>query len=272
VSGRLLDVRDRFLDLWDHVATMPRRAFIYAALALAVPLPAYALSSGDAPESAPAALSVSVLLDRCGLLETEIVCKLDVSYGEIAGATSYTASVTRADGSVVDYGEVGGGDTSLWVPYVGAGTYSVEIAAYGDPPQPGGRPDLLSRDLSTAQGRTPGSPQPLERSVRPGYAEPDVAVGGGTGDRGAGGEPVHEPPAPECQEVEPPASEEPPLDSDGDGVPDDLEGVEARPGEAPPDAESADPTSAALGDVPEPTAAAPAAEASLPDSVDCPDE
>jgi hypothetical protein len=262
VSGRLLDVRDRLLNGWDHVATMPRRAFIYAALALAVPLPAYALSSGDAPESAPAALSVSVLLDRCGLLETEIVCKLDVSYGEIAGATSYTASVTRADGSVVDYGEVGGGDTSLWVPYVGSGTYSVQIAAYGDSPRPGGDPRLLSRDYSSTEGRTPGRADPSGGAVEPGYVEPGTPRGGLESSEGAtGDEQGSESPAPECEQTAPPAEE--PADADGDGVPDEQETAES-------EGDSAEGSAAPLADVPEATAAALEAEGDLPESVDCP--
>jgi hypothetical protein len=258
--GRLLDLRDHLLNAWDHVAVMPRRVFLYAALALAIPLPAFALGEGVG-ESAPAALEVSVSLDRCGLLETEVVCKLDVSYGEVPGAVRYTASVTRADGSVVDYGDVGGGGTSLWVPYVGSGTYSVEIAAYGPPEQAGGRPELLSRDTSFAQGRAPGRVSPSQRTVTPQQAEPSEAPDEGAGEPGAGGEPSGEPPAPECsEELEPP-----PLDSDGDGVPDAEE-----PSEEP------EPTAADEGapGAAEPAVSAPEAEvqaeAELPESVDCP--
>jgi hypothetical protein len=239
--GRLLDLRDHLLNAWDHVAVMPRRVFLYAALALAIPLPAFALGEGVG-ESAPAALEVSVSLDRCGLLETEVVCKLDVSYGEVPGAVRYTASVTRADGSVVDYGDVGGGGTSLWVPYVGSGTYSVEIAAYGPPEQAGGRPELLSRDTSFAQGRAPGRVSPSQRTVTPQQAEPSEEPDEGS------------------EELEPP-----PLDSDGDGVPDAEE-----PSEEP------EPTAADEGapGAAEPAVSAPEAEvqaeAELPESVDCP--
>jgi hypothetical protein len=261
IFGRLLDLRDRLLNLWDRVATMPRRVFVYAALALAVPLPAFALTSGDAAP-APAALSVSVSLDQCGLIETEVVCKLDASYGEIPGATSYTASVTRADGSVVDYGVVGGGATSLWVPYVGAGTYSVRIAAYGDPAQPGGRPELLSRDQSSTEGHAPESAPPAESTVRPGYAEPDAPRGQESPDEGAGEEQASESPAPECEEVQPPA--EVPGDTDGDGVPD-----EAESGDTEGD-ESAEAPAAPLAGVPDATSAALEAEGNLPESVDCP--
>jgi hypothetical protein len=108
-------------------------------LALAAPLPALALNSdGTEPVAAtpaPAALEVSTALDSCGIVDTQVVCKLSVTFGEVPGATNYTATVTRADGSVVDYGSVGAGGASLWVPYVGAGNYSVRVSAYGAPPE-----------------------------------------------------------------------------------------------------------------------------------------
>jgi hypothetical protein len=270
VIGRLLDVRDRLLDLWDHVATMPRRPFVLALLALAAPLPAFAIAQGGG-EKAPAALSVSVSLDSCGLIGTEVVCKLDASYGEVEGATSYTAAVTRADGSVVDYGEVGSGGTSLWVPYVGSGTYSVQIAAYGDPARPGGEPKLLSRDYSSAEGRAPGRAHPSGGTVEPGYVEPGAPRDGLESSEGTvGDEQGSESPAPECQETGPPAEvPEPPAevpgDADGDGAPDE-------PASSDSGGESAEATSAPLGGLPEATAAELEAEGDLPESVDCPAE
>lgn len=261
--GRLLDVRDRFLNLWDRVATMPRRPFVLALLALAAPLPAFAIAQSSG-ETAPGALSVSVALDGCGLVGTEVVCKLDASYGAVDGATSYTAAVTRADGSVVDYGEVGAGGTSLWVPYVGSGTYSVEIAAYGDPARPGGEPKLLSRDYSSAEGRAPGSARSTDGSVRPGYVEPDASRDAEESpDDVAGDEQGSESPAPECVET-------PPLDSDGDGIPDaDEPSVPDSPAGGDSDGEP-DSAAAPLGDVPDAAAAALEAEGDLPESVDCP--
>jgi hypothetical protein len=261
VIGRLLDVRDRFLDLWDRAATMPRRPFVLAALALVAPLPAFAIAQNGG-EKAPAALSVSVSLDSCGLVGTQLVCKLDASYGDVSGATSYTAAVTRADGSVVDYGEVGTGGTSLWVPYVGSGTYSVEIAAYGDPVRPGGEPKLLSRDYSSAEGRAPGRARSSDGSVKPGYVEPGAPRGGEeSSDGAAGDEQGSESPAPECTETDPPADD--PNDADGDGIPDEQES-EGGEGDAP------ESSSAPFGDVPDATAAALEAEGDLPESVDCP--
>ena len=131
---------------------MKRRALICAALALVVPLPALALTGETASGGLPRAgqLGVSASLDSCGVLEASVVCKIDATFNAVDGATSYTASVTRADGSVVDYGEIsGGGATSFWVPYAGDGTYTVTISAYGSLDADSG-PDLLARDRSSA--------------------------------------------------------------------------------------------------------------------------
>ena len=124
-------------------------------LALAAPLPAFAISDQALePVSAdpgPAALSVSASLDSCGVMSNEIVCKLDVSFNPLPNADSYTATITRADGSVTDYGDVGPGGASVWVPYVGAGSYSVKITAYGEPNRPkdrDGRGHVIATDVS----------------------------------------------------------------------------------------------------------------------------
>lgn len=123
-----------------------RRAVLLTLLALAAPLPAFALSS-DGPgmgSATPTTLNVSTTLGSCGLAGTEIVCELKVAYDTVSGASRYTASVTRADGSVVDYGNVGAGSASLYVPYVGRGSYSVRITAYGSTPEEGGRGQVLA--------------------------------------------------------------------------------------------------------------------------------
>jgi hypothetical protein len=118
-------------------------------LALAATTPAFGLNSdGAEPVGAqtPVALSVSTSLDSCGLAGTDVVCKLDVSFDSVNGASSYSATVTRADGSVVDYGAIGAGGASLFVPYVGPGSYSVRVTAYGTPPHTGGRGNVVASD------------------------------------------------------------------------------------------------------------------------------
>src|SRR4051794_26522281 len=96
--------------------------------ALLVPLPAFALSAG----SSAAALDVSVSNAGCGIGGgSSIVCRLQVSFNPIDGASSYTASITAPDGSVVDYGAIGPGGTTIPVPYTGDGTYSVSVSAWG---------------------------------------------------------------------------------------------------------------------------------------------
>lgn len=136
-----------------------RRTLILTLLALAVPLPAYAITNEVlSPTAGPQSISVSASLDSCGVLEDGVVCKIDVSFSEVSGASSYSATVTRADGSVIDYGSLGAGGGSIWVPYVGAGNYSVKVTAYGEPESPDdpdGRGDVIATGYSpsgTADG------------------------------------------------------------------------------------------------------------------------
>jgi len=97
--------------------------------ALLVPLPAFALSGGSA---GAAALDVSVSNAGCGIGGgSSVVCRLQVSFNAIDGASSYTASVAGPDGSVVDYGAIGAGGATIPVPYTGNGTYSVSVSAWG---------------------------------------------------------------------------------------------------------------------------------------------
>jgi hypothetical protein len=123
-----------------------RRLLLYALLALAVPLPALALQGGD---SGPQSLSVSASLSGCGLAQTTIMCEIDASWSGIDGADSYTASVTAPDGSVTDFGSVGAGSASVYVPYVGDGTYSVQVTAWGSPEEPGADPRVIARENSS---------------------------------------------------------------------------------------------------------------------------
>jgi hypothetical protein len=226
-----------------------RRILSFATLALAVPVPALALTGGEG--ETPAALSVSASLDTCGVAETTIVCKIDASWGSLEGAEYYTASVTRADGSVVDYGQVGAATgTSLWVPYVGAGTYTVRVSAYGTPPDEE-KPELIAEDTASSGGedvhRSDGS--------RDGGPEGDAEPGAGE-DSVAGEEPGEEPPPNACEQTE---DEQP---GEGDGP--------AQRDEPAAEAGIVDAKAAELGKLPDAATAALAAEAELPESVDCP--
>ncbi len=249
-------------------------------LALAAPLPAMALNSdGSEPPaavSAPAALSVSTALDNCGLVETQVVCKLNVSFEEIEGADSYSATVTRADGSVVDYGTVGDGGAALWVPYVGAGSYSVRISAFGPPPADGdGKKDeeddpgnLITSE--TAEAKPDQRPGNATIEVSPGQrGEPRGGNASQNADAGAdpsAAEPAQpepcesKPPMPADPLPEPPPlPEEPPEDLDPENPDEDADGV--------PDADEQAAYDAALA---EHQAAALAAQGELPESIDCP--
>jgi len=220
-------------------------------LALAASTPALA-SADNAMEPTdaargPAALEVSTALDSCGTLADQVICKLDVSYNALPEAASYSAAVTRADGSVVDYGGVAPGGTSLWVPYVGSGNYSVRVTAYGAPEQPGGDNEVVSTEVTPTEE--------TETEVRGATSEAEVEASAATSEAEAEtrGAPEAEtdagqaeaaveatPTAPTCTEAPPPepiAPEplpEPPPDDldpanpdeDADGIPDEQERVE----------------------------------------------
>ncbi len=233
-----------------------RRAVLLTLLALAAPLPAFAISDQALkPVSAdpgPAALSVSASLDSCGVMSDQVVCKLDVSFNPLPNADSYSATVTRADGSVTDYGDVGPGGASIWIPYVGAGSYSVKITAYGEPirpDDPDGHGHVIATDVSRSspwnQDRDkPHKPKPKKDEAGAAVTEvtgrtdltvpqnPD-ADGATTSDPAASApaptpDPACAAPAPPPAPPTPPEQPPPDLDpenpdEDADGIPDEQE-------------------------------------------------
>jgi hypothetical protein len=153
--------------------------------ALLVPLPALALTGEDGSgqvAAGPASLSVSSSLGSCGVMNSAIACQVNISFNELPNATSYTATITSPDGSVTDLGGVAPGGASAWVPYVGAGTYSVQVTAYGTPNDPtagsDGAPHVIATGISPPQA---GDAQPRIAPDR----HNDVQVGG-AGDSGQG--------------------------------------------------------------------------------------
>lgn len=160
-----------------------RRALVLTLLALAVPLPAYALTNEVLAPSGPSSITVSASLGDCGVLEDGIACQINVSFSEVANAASYTAAVTRADGSVVDYGTVSPGGTSIWVPYVGAGTYSVKVTAYGEPETPADSADGHGEVIAT--GYSAGEQADGDRSASDRDGQGEVATDAGSRDPGA---------------------------------------------------------------------------------------
>lgn len=232
---------------------MHRRALVYALLALAVPLPALALTGRGGGEQPPpdVSLSVAASLDSCGTAANTIVCKIDASWNALPGATRYTASVTRADGSVVDFGSVGAGSASFWVPYVGNGTYTVSVSAYGTPPEEE-EPEVLDRDSANAgSGDEAGDGGGEDPALEAPGQDASGADPVDTGEVDSPGQAPPEPEEPSCGEPgEPPAPEEPPVTEPGAGP-----GADGDAAKAPlsPEAESA------LDET-----------AELPESVECP--
>jgi hypothetical protein len=160
-----------------------RRTVIYAALALAVPLPAFALSGDDS--SGSTSLSVTASLDQCGIAASSVVCKIDASWNTVAGAERYTASVTSPDGAVTDYGDVGGTSTSLWVPYVGNGTYTVTVSAWGTPPGADKSEVIAKQRAVTGEGQGGRAKPHATQSF-----SNDAGDGDATEPAGPGGDPV----------------------------------------------------------------------------------
>ena len=191
---------------------MRNRALGLALIALAAPFPALALEGGGAEGTGSPGLSVTASLDSCGLAGAQVMCKIDAGWNTLEGAESYAVSVTAADGSVIDAGETSGQGTSVWVPYVGSGAYSVHVTAWGTPPdeeEEDGAPEVIARD-STFEGGGSGSatetPPPSsgetrdEEGAEPAVEDPAEADGEEVG------EPREE--IPLCEQ---PAQEEPPL-------------------------------------------------------------
>jgi hypothetical protein len=201
-----------------------RRALILAALALAVPLPALALTGGSG-----SGLSVSASLEGCGVGGGSISCGINASWSGVEGAEYYTASVTAPDGSVTDFGNVGGGGgTTLWVPYTGNGTYTVSVSAYGVDED--GDPEVLDTDEA--------APDPKEKF---GEVETTAVEGAQTEVPSADEEqPAPEEQAPAPEETAPapaPAPELPPCPPAPEPAPDPAEGTgdEAAAPEAVPE-------------------------------------
>lgn len=128
-----------------------RRILGLALIALAVPFPALALDGEPGGGPAPASLSVFASLDRCGTAEARVLCKIDAGWSGIEDADHYKLSVIGADGSIIDYGQTTGQSTSLYVPYVGPGTYSVRVSAWGTPPGDEA-PELIAREVARSSG------------------------------------------------------------------------------------------------------------------------
>jgi hypothetical protein len=199
-----------------------KRALVCALLALAVPLPALALDGGSGGGS----LDVQASLDRCGVGNGSIVCKIDASFSGLPDAEYYTASVTAPDGSVSDSGAVaegdGGGTAALWVRYAGNGRYTVTISAWGYDER--GNADIVSSADAGAEGDASVKDEGALKVVEP----PDDATV--EGDAEPGGtqppeQPVDQPP--ECPEVQPQ------IDPAG-GTPDTLsQDASAQPTEQP---------------------------------------
>jgi hypothetical protein len=199
---------------------MSRRAILLTLLALLAPLPAVAVGGGSGPQS----LSVSAALGGCGLIDNSVACRVDVSWSALAKADSYSVSVTAPGGSVVGSAETSGASTSLWIPYSGAGAYTVTVTAWGS--EDGEEPAVIARERFGAETdeRLHGA-----KDVQPSDAEPET--------------------------------DSDPVETEAQPEPEPEVGVEPEPQEPPPTEQPAPEQPAEAPSCP-PTPAEPAAEAS----------
>ena len=170
-----------------------RGLLLYAALAIVIPLPALALAGGG---SSAGGLSVSASLDHCGVSTDSVVCQINANWTFVEGADRYTASVTAPDGSVTDYGDVGGGSATLWVPYAGNGGYTVTVSAWDD-----GDGDEKSEVVAEATSDS-SSDEPAadgQELMSPGNSEPDTS----TVEEPAPSDPATEPEVPAEEPTDP---------------------------------------------------------------------
>ena len=235
---------------------MPRRrTILLTMLALLVPLPAFALTEDGGP-AAPVEIAVSASLGGCGLAETQIVCQIDASWSAVEDADYYTLSVTRADGSVVDYGQSAGTGTSLWVPYVGSGTYSVEVVAWGTPAE-AETAHVIARDRASSEAANTRPAMTAAEDPTPGEGGHQQAGTTPVTDEATGDDAGASEPAPACEEPEPAPEPEP----------EPIEPAEAPAEDAGGAASAVAPETAGVSAT---TQAELEAEAELPDSVTCP--
>lgn len=163
---------------WASALRLRHKVAALAALALAAPaVPAFALPGEDGRGGG---LAVSAQLRGCGDAGSGVVCEVDVSHGTVSGASRYEATVTGPDGSVTALGEVGPGGARVWVPYVGNGTYSVEVAAYGDADESKGERRVLESERASTgggQGQAADGEEEQEEAADKG-SDPGGADGG----------------------------------------------------------------------------------------------
>lgn len=193
-----------------------KRALLYAALALAVPLPAFALGGGGA-----ARLDTAASLSGCGVQGSEMICTLAVSFNRLPHAEYYTARIAKPDGGTQEYGTVAEGEgdgrvtVDLAVAYAGAGGYTVSIAAWGRNAK--GDRKLIERSESEAGSEDGGDP-PVTGD--PGSACPaDPADPSVPAVESPAESPAAEGPAAEGPAVEAPPAQDPAADAPPSGPP-----------------------------------------------------
>jgi len=179
------------------------RLLLLALISIIVPLQAGALEGGGRDDSAQvtisAPLSVSASLGECGSLAGGASCQVTIGWSGVAGADYYTAAVTSPDGASMPLGTVGsgesGGSATVWIPYLGNGSYSISVSAWGYDSE--GKPEKVGKGKSG--GRKPGKAAAKQAEAvadatagepKPGKKSGGKQSGGKSGGSGSGQSPV----------------------------------------------------------------------------------
>ncbi|MGI8633420.1 MAG: hypothetical protein ACR2NA_12870 [Solirubrobacterales bacterium] len=161
------------MDLFGGVLRGRRRAAMFAGVALAVPLPAFA--GGGA-----GGLGASAILNGCSAGNAGIDCSVNVSYNRLADADSYTARVVKPDGSVQEFGTIGSsgagpGAATLSFAYSGRGTYRIIVSAWSTTSE---TPEIVEEDDADAKPTPAGTDGKAS-----GDEDPDTSDGAGKADK-----------------------------------------------------------------------------------------
>jgi hypothetical protein len=202
---------------------MMARARVAGLTLLALAVPTFAFGGEQAP-SGPANLSVSASLQGCGLANSQVTCQISASWSALDGAEYYTVSVARPDGVVLDLGQSVGTSRSIFVPYVGAGNYSVQVEAWGTPPGED-EPEVVARDRSFSTEEAPaGKHTQASRGDRGTEADDGREADAAAPAEAPGAEPAGEP-----STTKPPACEKDEKPGEPEEKPDEAAAEEAEP-------------------------------------------
>lgn len=188
---------------------------------------------------APESFAVDATFGGCGRAEERIMCRVALGFSGIDGATSYQASVQAPGGGVTFLGSLGPEGGTVWFPYSGDGTYSIDVQALG--PGPDGHKEALGRASTWMSERDGKTSSEVEHGEQPSEGDEQGAEGMLPGLEPAGPfppPPLTPPPGEQLptEPVEPaPPVPEPPPPGEGEQFPTEPSPLVPSPAEPPVD-------------------------------------